>query len=305
MSVPWLHSQARGSHLTTPPAGADVGADDPTAAPTSQASATSITARPNQADHSTSRDRKETTTNTVSAQSDPVDPANASAAAPCAANASSGTITATDAIPAPSPAADGLVDLETETRDERSARFEREVSGYLNGLYGAAMKMTRNPSDAQDLVQETLLKAFRSFHQFKPGTNLRAWLFRIQTNTYINVYRKRQQAPAQDSLDDRENWESDRIDLDGRAQSAEVEALESLPDSDIVDALLALPEEFRLAVYFADIEGFSYREIADIMDTPIGTVMSRLHRGRKALRGLLHDVAVERGYIRPKAGDDA
>ena len=301
MSVPWLHSQLPGSHLTARQPGPHPAAANTAAAMTSPAS---TTAKPNRAQHSTCRDLKETATNTISAQSDPVDPVDAAAPA-AAANPPAGTTVTATAVPSPAPAADSLVDLETETREERSARFEREVSGYLNSLYGMAMKMTRNPSDAQDLVQETLLKAFRSFHQFKPGTNLRAWLFRIQTNTYINVYRKRQQAPALDSLDDRENWEADRTDLDGTARSAEVEALESLPDRDIVDALLALPEEFRLAVYFADIEGFSYREIADIMDTPIGTVMSRLHRGRKALRGLLHDVAVERGYIRHRAGDDA
>ncbi|NUL48213.1 sigma-70 family RNA polymerase sigma factor [Cellulosimicrobium funkei] len=193
------------------------------------------------------------------------------------------------------------VDRATESDSARRERFERDALEYVDQLYSAAMRMTRNPQDAEDLVQEAYTKAYSSFHQYKPGTNLKAWLYRILTNTYINLYRKRQRQPQQAATDTVEDWQMFQAaeHTSTGLRSAETEALDHLPDSDVKDALQSIPEEFRLAVYFADVEGFAYKEIAGILDIPIGTVMSRLHRGRKLLRGLLTDYARERG-IGPK-----
>jgi RNA polymerase sigma-70 factor (ECF subfamily) len=199
---------------------------------------------------------------------------------------------------------DDTPDLARETEAERTARFERDALPYLDQLYSAAMRMTRNPADAEDLVQESFAKAYAAFHQFKPGTNLKAWLYRILTNTFINSYRKKQREPQQSMNEDVEDWQLARSasHTSTGLKSAEMEALEHLPDSDVKEALQQLPEDFRLAVYLADVEGFPYKDIAEIMDTPIGTVMSRLHRGRRQLRDMLSDYARQRGMSAAVAG---
>ena len=192
--------------------------------------------------------------------------------------------------------------IDGEAQDPR-ALFEEQALPFMDQLYAAAMRMTRNPADAADLVQETFVKAFQAFGQFQQGTNLKAWLYRIQTNTFINIYRKNQRNPYQGTIDDLEDWQlggAESVTQSLSTRSAEAEAIDHLPDSTVKEALQAIPEDFRLAVYFADVEGFSYQEIADIMKTPVGTVMSRLHRGRRMLRDSLTDYARERGII----GDD-
>jgi RNA polymerase sigma-70 factor, ECF subfamily len=173
----------------------------------------------------------------------------------------------------------------TQQQRDRAARFERDAVPYRGQLYSAALEMTGNASDAEDLVQETFARAYASFHQFRPGTNLRAWLYRIEANTFLNTCRKRKREPLQvlsgGFLDD---WPAGTGTLSPPTHSAEAEALEPLADSDILRALRELPAEFRAAVYLADIAGYRHKEVAQIMRTPVGTVMSRLHRGRTRLR---------------------
>lgn len=202
-----------------------------------------------------------------------------------------------------SPMSKDEVKLDGVTTDEATTKrdlFEEQALPFMNQLYAAAMRMTRNPSDAADLVQETFVKAFQAFGQFQQGTNLKAWLYRIQTNTFINNYRKNQRNPYQGTIDELEDWQlggAESVTQSSSTRSAEAEAIDHLPDSAVKDALQSIPEDFRLAVYFADVEGFSYQEVADIMKTPVGTVMSRLHRGRRMLRESLADYARDRGII--------
>jgi RNA polymerase sigma-70 factor (ECF subfamily) len=191
--------------------------------------------------------------------------------------------------------------LEQAVVDVRSL-FEEQAIPFMDQLYAAGLRMTRNPADASDLVQETFAKAYAAFGQFQQGTNLKAWLYRILTNTFINNYRKKQRDPYQGTIDDLEDWQlggAESVTQGRSTRSAEAEAIDHLPDSAVKDALQAIPEDFRMAVYFADVEGFSYQEIADIMKTPVGTVMSRLHRGRRMLRDLLADYAADRGIAVP------
>ena len=188
------------------------------------------------------------------------------------------------------------------------ATFAEQAMPLMDGLYSAALRMTRNPADAEDLVQETYLKAYRAFHTFQQGTNLKAWLYRILTNTYINTYRSKKRRPDETDLDEVEDLYLYRRlgGLEGATagRSAEEELLDSLTSEEVKEALEALPEQFRMAVLLADVEGFAYKEIAQILDIPIGTVMSRLHRGRKAMQKQLYEFGRQRNLV-PAAPDPA
>ena len=179
----------------------------------------------------------------------------------------------------------------------------------LDSLYAGALRMTRNPADAEDLVQETMMRGYRAFNRFEPGTNLKAWLFRILTNAYINTYRKKQREPRKVSQDEVEEYDLYRELKDhdpNLSVTPETIVLDSLVDSDILEAIDDLPEQFRMAVVLSDVEGFSYAEMAEIMDVPMGTVMSRLHRGRKALQKRLWDIARDRGIVKgPSKQEDS
>jgi RNA polymerase sigma-70 factor (ECF subfamily) len=187
-------------------------------------------------------------------------------------------------------------------------RFADLAMEHMDSLYAGALRMTRNPADAEDLVQETYLKAYRGFAGFEEGTNIKAWLYRILTNTYINRYRQQKRRPDESDIDDIEDFYLYRrlggIDEARISKSAEDTMFELFTDDEVKDALESLPESFRMAVLLADVEGFAYKEIAEILDIPIGTVMSRLHRGRKALQKRLYEFAVERGIVaRPESED--
>lgn len=179
------------------------------------------------------------------------------------------------------------------------ATFADQAMPFMDSLYSGALRMTRNPADAEDLVQETYLRAYRGFGGYQDGTNLKAWLYRILTNTYINRYRAKQRRPEESNLDDVEDLFLYRrlggLEAAARSRSAEDELMDTFSEFEVKEALEALPENFRLPVLLADVEGFSYKEIAEILDIPIGTVMSRLHRGRKALQARLFDYAVTHG----------
>jgi RNA polymerase sigma-70 factor (ECF subfamily) len=186
------------------------------------------------------------------------------------------------------------------------AEFADLAMGYMPSLYSAALRMTRNPADAEDLVQETYLKAYRAFGSFEAGTNLKAWLYRILTNTFINSYRSKKRRPEQTEIDDVEELFLYRrlggLEAVAAGRSAEAEVMDHFTETEVKDAVEALPEQFRLAVLLADVEGFSYKEIAEILDVPIGTVMSRLHRGRRALQKALYEFGRNRGLVGDRDG---
>ncbi len=186
------------------------------------------------------------------------------------------------------------------------AKFSDLAMEYMPSLYTAALRMTRNPPDAEDLVQETYLKAYRGFNGFTEGTNLKAWLYRILTNTYINTYRAKKRRPEESDVDDLENFYLYRRlgGLEGAVagRSAEDEVLDHFTETEVKEAIEALPEQFRMAVLLGDVEGFSYKEIAEILDVPIGTVMSRLHRGRRALQKRLYEFGRQRGLVPEREG---
>ena len=188
------------------------------------------------------------------------------------------------------------------------ATFADQAMPFMNALYAAALRMTRNPSDAEDLLQETYLRAYRGFGGYTDGTNLKAWLYRILTNTYINQYRAKKRRPIEQNLDEAEDLYLYRrlggLEAVAASRSAEDELMDFFTDDEVKQAIEALPEQFRMAVLLADVEGFSYKEIAEILDIPIGTVMSRLHRGRKALQKRLFDYAVTHGLADPIGDPD-
>ena len=185
-----------------------------------------------------------------------------------------------------------------DLKSEKLQTFEEQALPLMPQLYGAALRWTRNPSDAEDLVQETYAKAFGAWAKFEQGTNLKAWLFRIMTNTHINLYNKKAKDKAKTALDDLEDWQigAGESVTSRSSRSAEAEALDNLPSGVIKNALDEIPDEFRMVVYYAVVEGLPYAEIAEVMETPVGTVMSRLHRGKKLLRTLLQDYASQEGY---------
>jgi len=204
------------------------------------------------------------------------------------------------------PSAHGALERASESPFERKERFERDALIFANPLYSAALRYTRNQQDAEDLVQDTFAKAFNSFHQFEPGTNLKAWLYRILTTTFINTYRKDQRRPqiSDGELEDWQIFEAASHTSD-QGKSAEDVVLENLPDGDVKEALAAIPEDFRMVVYYADVEGYSYKEIAEIVGVPTGTVMSRLHRGRRLLRASLTEYAKSRGITTTSASSSS
>ncbi|MFN8016448.1 MAG: sigma-70 family RNA polymerase sigma factor [Acidimicrobiia bacterium] len=179
--------------------------------------------------------------------------------------------------------------------------FMSDIDQYLDSLYSTALRLTRNASDAQDLVQESLLKAYRAYENFEEGTNLKAWLFRILTNSYINIYRYKKRRPIEVDVDDSDTmyiYHKLRGDnSEDISKSTEEEFLNSISDKNIADAIEAMPDQYREVVLLADVEGLSYAEIAEMLDIPSGTVMSRLHRGRKALQKALWDYAVENNLV--------
>lgn len=199
----------------------------------------------------------------------------------------------------------GLVDSEpmssqpSQSPEDKIRDFEQQALPLMPQLYGAALRWTRNPSDAEDLVQEAMAKAFVAWSQYQQGTNLKAWLYRIMTNTHINSYNKKAKDPSKGGLDDLEDWQlGEATSLTATtSRSAELEALDNLPSEVIRKSLLEIPEEFRMVVYYAVVDGLPYAEIAEVMGTPVGTVMSRLHRGKKLLRTLLAEYAREQGYL--------
>ncbi|MBE3000935.1 sigma-70 family RNA polymerase sigma factor [Nocardiopsis sp. HNM0947] len=201
-----------------------------------------------------------------------------------------------DQTPKTGEARDGRAEQQEQTLD-----FATAVTPFADQLYPTALRMTRNPADAEDLVQETFAKAFANFHQFRAGTNLRAWLYRILTNTFINGYRKKQREPRQETTDEIKDWQlaAAEAHTSKGMRSAETEVLDHLPDSDIKQALARLPLDFQEVIYLVDIEGYAYKEVAERMDTPLGTVMSRLHRARRQLREMLADYGRERGMRVP------